>query len=65
MISKNYLSILVEQLFLRFFHTSLAAGFSKILYLYLLDVELRVETLSEFPASFIEHLSLLKCHKLD
>ena len=57
MISKNYLRILVELLFLLFLYTPLlptAAGFSKTLDLYLNDDELFIATLTGFPALFIE-----------
>ena len=54
MISKNHLDILVEQLF---FNVTSAAGFAKILDLYLNDDESFVVTLAAFPL-FIFCLSL-------
>ena len=40
-----------------------AAGFSKVLDLYLNHDELFIDTLSGFPALFIEDSSPLNCHK--
>ena len=55
MIAKNYLNILVEQLFLHFFNdlssSAAVVAFPKILDLYLKDVELFVATLIGFLAS--------------
>ena len=62
MISKNYLNILVEQLFLHFL--ILHQQLPEILDLYLNDYELFVETLSAFPASVTVDSSPLKSHKL-
>ena len=47
-----------------FINTPSSAGLPKILDLYLNDVELIVETLSEFPEFATRHSSFLNCHKL-
>ena len=67
MITKNYLDILVEQLFLHFFNTPLlpiAAGFAKMPDLYLNNDQLFALTLSGLTSLVTGNSCLLYFHKI-